>query len=96
MTNQGNEVKIEIIIVKCVPKKVDWAKYLNRQSSKSIQVIKLSFCQNDSPMGESLWQKDSFITHLLFELCLFSNSVQSTFFGTHFTTNFNLKFITES
>ena len=51
MTNQGNEVKIEIIIVKCVPKKVDWAKYLNRQSSKSIQVIKLSFCQNNSPMG---------------------------------------------
>ena len=29
-------------------------------------------------------QKDSFITDILFELCLFSNLAQSTFFGTHF------------
>ena len=34
-------------------KKVDCAKLLNRHSSKSMQVIKLSFCQNDPPMGES-------------------------------------------
>ena len=39
-------------------------------SSKSIWVIKLSFCQNDPPMGESFWQKDSLITHMLFELWL--------------------------
>ena len=68
MTNQGNEVKIEIIIVKCVPKKVDWAKYLNRQSSKSIQVIKLSFCQNDPLIEESFRQNNSLVTHVLFEL----------------------------
>ena len=29
-----------------------WDKYQNRQSSKSIRVIKLSFCKNDSPMGD--------------------------------------------
>ena len=33
-------------------------------------MIKLSFCQNDSPMGGSFWQKDSLITHILFELWL--------------------------
>ena len=33
-------------------------------------VIKLSFCQNDCPMRESFWQKDSLITHTLFELWL--------------------------
>ena len=38
--------------------------------SKSLRVIKLSFCQNDPPMGESFWQKDSLITHILFELWL--------------------------
>ena len=39
-------------------------------SSKSIWLIKLSFCQNDPSMGQSFWQKDSLITHTLFELCL--------------------------
>ena len=57
-------------MLKCVPKKVDWAKYLDRHSSKNIWVIKLSFCQNDSPIGGSFWQKDSFITYILFELWL--------------------------
>ena len=33
-------------------------------------MIKLSFCQNDSPMGETFWQKDGLITHTLFELWL--------------------------
>ena len=28
----------------------------------------LLFCQNDFPMRESFWQKDSLITHILFEL----------------------------
>ena len=49
----------------------DWAKYQNIHSSKSIQVIKLSFCQNDPPIGGSFWQKNSLITIMLFELCLF-------------------------
>ena len=39
-------------------------------SSKSIWVIKLFFCQNDSPMGVTFWQKDSLITHIHFKLCL--------------------------
>ena len=43
-------------------------------------MIKLSFCQNDPPMGESFWQKDSLITHILFELCLFRYLAQSTYF----------------
>ena len=33
-------------------------------------MIKLSFCQNDPPIGVSFWQKDSLITHILFELWL--------------------------
>ena len=28
------------------------------------------FCQNNSPMRGSFWQKDSLITHILFELQL--------------------------
>ena len=47
-------------------------------------MINLSFCQNDAPMGGSFWQKDSLITLILFELCLFTYLAQSTFFGTHF------------
>ena len=31
-------------------------------------------------MGESFWPKDSFTTHILFELCLFRYLVQSTYF----------------
>ena len=37
-------------------------------SSKSIWVIKLSFCHNDPLMGESFWQNNSLVTHILFEL----------------------------
>ena len=37
-------------------------------TSKSIRVIKLCLCQNDPLKGESFWQKDSLITHILFEL----------------------------
>ena len=46
------------------------AEHENRHSSKSIWVIKVSFCQNDPPIGELFWQKASLITHTLFELCL--------------------------
>ena len=38
------------------------------------------FCQNDPPIRESFWQKDSLITHIHFELCLFRNFAQHTFF----------------
>ena len=37
-------------------------------SSKSIWLTTLLFCQNGSPMRRSFWQKNSFITHILFEL----------------------------
>ena len=40
----------------------DQAKYQNRHSSKSVCVIKLSFCQNDAPIGESFWQNTSLVT----------------------------------
>ena len=46
---------------------LDWAKYQNRHSSKSIKVTKKVFCQNDSPIGGSFGQKDSLITDILFE-----------------------------
>ena len=49
-----------------LPKICDWAKYQNRHSSKSISVTKLSFCQSDSPMSESFWQKNSLVTHIFF------------------------------
>jgi hypothetical protein len=49
---------------------LDRAKYQNRHNSKSIRVMKLFFCQNDPLIGESFWQKNSFITDILFELCL--------------------------
>ena len=43
--------------------------------------MKLSFGQNDLLMGESFWPKDSFITHILFELGMpIQNLVQSTYF----------------
>ena len=38
-------------------------------SSKSILVTRLFFCHNDSPnspKGGSFWQKDSYITYVLF------------------------------
>ena len=35
---------------------------------QKVWVTRLLFCQNDSPMRESFWQKDSLITHILFEL----------------------------
>ena len=41
----------------------------------------LSFCQIDPPIGESFWQKDSSITHILFELCLFWYLAQGQILG---------------
>jgi hypothetical protein len=37
----------------------DKLKRLNKHRSKSIRVTKLSFCQNDSSLSKSFWQKDS-------------------------------------
>ena len=47
-------------------------------SSESIWVIKLSFCQNDSPMVGLFWQKDGLFTHILSELWLISNYTHYT------------------
>ena len=58
---------------------LDWAKYQNRHSSKSVWVMKLFFWQNDCPIRGEFWQKNSFITHILFELCLFWYLAQSTY-----------------
>ena len=58
---------------------MDWAKYQNRHSSKCIWVMKLFFCQNSPLMGQSFWQKNSFITHILFEVYLFLYLAQSTY-----------------
>ena len=43
-------------------------------------MIQLSLGQNDSPMEQSFWPKDSSITHISFELCLFRNLALCTFF----------------
>ena len=56
---------------------LDWAKYQNRHSPKSIWVIRLSFCQNYPLIRESFWQNTSLVTHMLFELCLFWYLAQS-------------------
>ena len=42
--------------------------------------MKLSFGQKDSPIRGSFWPKDSLISHILFELCLFRYLAQSTSF----------------
>ena len=46
-------------------------------------MIKLSLWQNDPLIGESFWQNNSLVTHILFELCLiwYINPVAN--FGTH-------------
>ena len=51
----------------------DCAKYQNRHSSKNIRATQLFFCQSDSPMSESFWQKNRLVTHILFDLCLFKH-----------------------
>ena len=66
-----------------LPKICDWAKYHNRHSSKSIRVTMLSFCQSDSLMSqsESFWQKNSLVTHIFFDLCLFKHFSPVANFG---------------
>jgi hypothetical protein len=43
---------------------LDWAKYQNKHSSKSIRVMQLFFCQNDYPIREEFWQKNGFLTQV--------------------------------
>ena len=52
-------------------------------------MIKLSFCQNDSPKRGIILAKGQLYHSILLELCLFSNLAQSTFFGTHFSLENN-------
>ena len=40
-----------------------------------------SFCQNDSLIGGSLWQKDKMVTHILFDLCIFKHFSPVANFG---------------
>ena len=54
----------------------------NKHTSKSIWVTCLFFCQNDSPMSESFWQKNRQVTHiLLLDLCLFEHFSPVANFG---------------
>jgi hypothetical protein len=67
---------------------IDWSpkfatglKCLDRHRSKSIWVTILFFCQNDSLIWGSLWQKDRVVTYILFYLCLFKHFSPVTSFG---------------
>ena len=46
-----------------------------------IWVTKVSFCQNDPIIGESFWQKNSLVTLVYFELCLFWYFANSQILG---------------
>ena len=61
------------VLIDCCSKFANELKCSNRHRSKSIWVTSLVFCQNDSLMGESFWQKNRLVTHILFDLCLFEH-----------------------
>ena len=44
-------------------------------------MTKLSFYQNDPLIRESFWQKNSLVTHILFELCIFWYLAHSQILG---------------
>ena len=50
------------------PKFASGLNIMIRHSSKSIWLTNLLFSQNDSTIKRSFWQKDSLVTHILFEL----------------------------
>ena len=75
---------------------LNWTKYQNRHSSKSIWVMKLFFWQNYPLMGQSFWQKNSFITHILFEPCQFVYLAQSTYLWDTLYKFHNLKLSSRS
>ena len=56
-------------------------------SSRSIRVTKLSFCQSDSPLSESSWQKNSLVTNIFFDLCLFKHFSPVANFGQQMGSN---------
>jgi hypothetical protein len=60
------------------PKFATGLKCLKRHRSKNIWVTRLFFCQNDTLMGESLWQKD---TWSLLYFLNYRDSSDSTVFG---------------
>ena len=70
-----------IVYYRLIPKICEWAKYQNRHSSKNIWVMNLFFCQNYRPIRWEFWQKSRFITHVLFELCLFWYLAHSQILG---------------
>ena len=63
-----------------ITKICDKLKCLNRHRSKSIRVTSLFFCQNDVLIGGPFWQKDSLVTLILFDLCLFKHFSLSQIF----------------
>ena len=87
----ANSEKAHIILLKkfwalffhcrdCCAKFATGLNIIISHNSKSIWVIKLSFCQNDPLIGESFWENTSLVTLILFEQCLFWYSAQSTYF----------------
>ena len=69
------------VTIDCCPKFATGLKCLSKHRSKNIWVTRLLFSQNDLLMGESLWQKDSLVTLIVFELCLFWYLAQSQILG---------------
>ena len=70
--------------LQCFQKKKKWKKKKKiwfRKLKKPPSKVAHNQPQNsDSPLiGQSFWQKNSFITHILFELCLFWYLAQSTY-----------------
>ena len=50
----------------------DWSPKVETGLNVIIGIDKrLCFCQNDALLVESFWQKESIVTLILFELCLF-------------------------
>ena len=56
----------------CCAEIATWLNIIISYSSKSIWVIKLSFCQNGPVLWEYFWQKDSLITHILRLIMIFT------------------------
>ena len=62
------QIRVKLKAIDWLPKFATGLNMIKGCSSKSIWVTRLLFCQNDSPMRGSFWEKDSLITHILFEL----------------------------
>ena len=75
------EIVPVLYLIDCCSKFATGLKCLNRHRSKNMWVTSLFFCQNGSLMGESLWQKNSLVTLILFELWLFWYLAQSQVLG---------------